>query len=57
MNLSAGSIYIEDIHTEDLDIDVDAGEVQVDSFLTNDLTMNCDMGLIEALGKTLEMRS
>ena len=53
MNLSAGSIYIEDIHTEDLDIDVDAGEVQVDSFLTNDLTMNCDMGLIEALGKTL----
>ena len=33
MNLSAGSIYIEDIHTEDLDIDVDAGEVQVDSFL------------------------
>lgn len=36
MNLSAGSIYIEDIHTEDLDIDVDAGEVQVDSFLTND---------------------
>ena len=37
MNLSAGSIYIEDIHTEDLDIDVDAGEVQVDSFLTNDL--------------------
>ena len=53
MNLSAGSIYIEDIHTEDLDIDVDAGEVQVESFLTNDLTMNCDMGLIEALGKTL----
>ena len=53
MNLSAGSLYIEDIHTEDLDIDVDAGEVQVDSFLTNDLTMNCDMGLIEALGKTL----
>ena len=53
MNLSAGSIYREDIHTEDLDIDVDAGEVQVESFLTNDLTMNCDMGLIEALGKTL----
>lgn len=53
MNLNAGSIYIEDIHTEQLDIDVDAGEVQVDSFVTNDLTMNCDVGLIEAVGKTL----
>lgn len=53
LNLNAGSIYIEDIHTKQLDIDVDAGEVHADHFLTNELTMNCDVGLIEAVGKTI----
>ena len=53
LNLNAGSIYIEDIHTEQLDIDVDAGEVHADHFLTNELSMDCGTGLIEAVGKTL----
>ena len=54
MNLDAGSIYIEDIHTKQLDIDVNAGEVYIDHFLTNELSMNCDVGTIDAVGKTME---
>lgn len=50
LNVSAGSLYVEDILAQELSVDVGAGEAVIDSFTAEETDLNCGAGEITAFG-------
>ena len=51
IDVGAGSLFIEDIRTNNLSINIGAGEAQIYSFVANEADLNCGAGEIVAHGK------
>ena len=50
LNLGAGTLYIDNIYTKDLEVGVGAGEAIVEGFQADEAEFNCGAGSIAARG-------